>query len=338
MGLDGEQHARPGRHDGLGRSQLVADAAGGARVEHLVAQRVHEALGAHGAGRAAHGQQGEQRPGRARERGPGRARPRCGPGPTRRRPRPSPATVRRAAAGSRGGGRLGRRARRARGSARARARRRAGARARGRCGPWPRGGARRCRRRTVTASIDGRRHRVEVADQLVDAAGRARARGRPPSRRPRPARRPAPAARSRGSIGSPPATTTTVVGRSEDVGTAHRFPPLALPRSGSRVGDAPCGVVTLSARLPRAPLAVRDATLPPRARFCVRLSPEWETNARRNRICWGRSGRRWPIASGGSWPAAASPPSSPSGSPTWATTGCSARTAWPGGSTASWPP
>ncbi len=65
----------------------------------------------------------------------------------------------------------------------------------------------------------------------------------------------APAGRSRrwaGSTGSPPVTTTTV---SLAPGAAmSRFPPPALPGSGSWVGGVPSRRATLSARLPRAPL------------------------------------------------------------------------------------
>ena len=248
--------------------------------EHLVAQRVREALGAHGAGRAAHRQQRQQRadgPGElgtsvAHHRDPGPARP--GDDVDRREPRRGqqqpvgevvvvpPAVP--AEHDDRG---------------RVRAPPRAGARARGRCGPWPPGGARRCRRPTVTASIDGAATESRSPTSSSTPRPSARAWSAPESA----ATTGAPAgttARRRGSIGSPPATTTTVVGRSGDVGTAHRFPPLALPRSGSRVGDAALRRGhPLSPAAPSSPCgSTIDATAPRVVSACVCLQ-NVETNA-----------------------------------------------------------
>ena len=53
MRLNGQQHARAGRHGGLRRSQLVADAPVGARVEHLSSRSGYTRPPSHRSGRAA---------------------------------------------------------------------------------------------------------------------------------------------------------------------------------------------------------------------------------------------------------------------------------------------
>ena len=251
VGLDGEQHARLGGDGGPRLEQLVADAARRTGFEHLVPQRVLEALCRTGPAGPPAASRDSSDPTGPEKSGPART--------TAIRARPDQTTT--STGASHGEASSSRFARwwSSRPPSPPSTRMRSGASA-------ARGWSASSRsvwsfaagwRSTVPPAAAPRRSTGAPPSRgrppAGRSAGRAPARGRRPSRPPPPARRPArpPAAGDRwGRHRRRPRRWSIAQGNS----SRASLPPLALPRSGSRVGGAACGVATLSARLPRAPL------------------------------------------------------------------------------------
>ena len=226
---DDEQRAGLQRHPGARRQHLVAHAAAAAGGQRLAVERVAEAGGAHAVAGPFTARRVSSSPGRASTSQAAGPVDRADPGvadpgldASRRRPGARPGPGRRPA-GGRGGPRRRSRPRSAWRLAPARRR----GPAPGRSGPWPRGAPR--------SAMPARRARSRASFDTESRSPTTRSTGRP---RASAWSSPASAAITQPASGSQRADARD--GGSppddDDAGARPSLPPLALPRSGSRVG------------------------------------------------------------------------------------------------------